>query len=202
VVRIVGKYSGAFPPARAVDHLPIEVAKDAKGRSYTQWECFFACHFRRRPYVYIASDDYQPDQRPAASDRIDLQSAYLDSLKADGLHYAKFSDANELRIAVLRRALTIDERSFGTDHPIVASRLHNLARLLQSTKRHEEAEPLMRRAVAIRVEFTKRTGHRDPRLDPVLANYAHLLSGLGKSQPEIEAACAELMWPLTDKPPS
>ena len=103
---------------------------------------------------------------------------------------------------LMRRALTIDEKSFGQHHPIVASRLNNLARLLQSTKRPEEAEPLMRRAVAIRVEFTRRTGHRDPRLDAVFANYARLLSVLGKNDAEIEVVRADLLRPLADKPPS
>ena len=41
-------------------------------------------------------------QKPPASDRPDLQSGYFNFLKADGVHYTKFSDANELRIAVMR----------------------------------------------------------------------------------------------------
>ena len=48
-----------------------------------------------------------------------------------------------------RRALAIDEASFGPDHPDVAIRLNNLAALLQATNRLAEAEPLMRRALAI-----------------------------------------------------
>ena len=49
----------------------------------------------------------------------------------------------------MRRALAIDEASFGNDHPNVAIRLNNLAQLLQATNRLGEAEPLMRRALAI-----------------------------------------------------
>ena len=49
----------------------------------------------------------------------------------------------------MRRALAIDEASFGPDHPDVASDLNNLAQLLQDTNRLAEAEPLMRRALAI-----------------------------------------------------
>ena len=49
----------------------------------------------------------------------------------------------------MRRALAIDEQSFGADHPDVAIRLNNLAQLLQATNRLAEAEPLMRRALAI-----------------------------------------------------
>ena len=48
-----------------------------------------------------------------------------------------------------RRALAIDERSYGPDHPDVARALNNLAELLQATNRLAEAEPLYRRALAI-----------------------------------------------------
>jgi tetratricopeptide (TPR) repeat protein len=48
-----------------------------------------------------------------------------------------------------RRALAIDEASYGPDHPAVAIRLNNLAVLLQDTNRLAEAEPLKRRALAI-----------------------------------------------------
>ena len=49
----------------------------------------------------------------------------------------------------MRRALAIDEKSLGPDHPDVARDLNNLAQLLQATNRLSEAEPLMRRALAI-----------------------------------------------------
>ena len=49
----------------------------------------------------------------------------------------------------MRRALAIDEQSYGPDHPNVAIRLNNLALLFQDTNRLAEAEPLMRRALAI-----------------------------------------------------
>jgi tetratricopeptide (TPR) repeat protein len=97
---------------------------------------------------------------------------------------------------LMRRALAIDENSFGPDHPKVAIRLNNLALLLQETNRLDEAEGLMRRDVAIFVEFTRRTRHRHPHLDTVFANFADLLTAMGKSQAEIDAACAELGRPL------
>ncbi len=50
---------------------------------------------------------------------------------------------------LMRRALDIDEKSFGPDHPNVAIDLNNLASLLQATNRLDEAEPLMRRALYI-----------------------------------------------------
>ncbi len=48
-----------------------------------------------------------------------------------------------------RRALKLDEASYGPDHPVVAIHLNNLAALLQDTNRLAEAEPLMRRALGI-----------------------------------------------------
>jgi tetratricopeptide (TPR) repeat protein len=50
---------------------------------------------------------------------------------------------------LMRRALAIDEKSYGPGHPDVAIDLNNLAALLQTTNRLGEAEPLMRRALAI-----------------------------------------------------
>jgi len=43
----------------------------------------------------------------------------------------------------------MDEASFGPEHPDVAIRLNNLAQLLKATHRPSEAEPLMRRALAM-----------------------------------------------------
>ena len=43
-----------------------------------------------------------------------------------------------------RRALAIDEKSFGPDHPNVAIGLNNLALLFRDTNRLAEAEPLYR----------------------------------------------------------
>ncbi|MDI1310558.1 tetratricopeptide repeat protein, partial [Prosthecobacter sp.] len=49
----------------------------------------------------------------------------------------------------MRRALKIDEASYGPDHPTVAICLNNLAQLLKATNRLEEAEEPMRRALKI-----------------------------------------------------
>jgi hypothetical protein len=51
-----------------------------------------------------------------------------------------------------RRALAIDEKSFGPKHPEVATDLNNLARLLRATNRLAEAEPLSRRVLRILAE--------------------------------------------------
>jgi tetratricopeptide (TPR) repeat protein len=51
--------------------------------------------------------------------------------------------------SMMRRALAIDEKSYGLEDPNVAIRLSNLATLLQATNRLADAEPLVRRALAI-----------------------------------------------------
>jgi tetratricopeptide (TPR) repeat protein len=50
---------------------------------------------------------------------------------------------------LMRRALAIDEQSYGENDPRVTVGLSNLALLLQDTNRLAEAEPLMRRALEI-----------------------------------------------------
>jgi tetratricopeptide (TPR) repeat protein len=50
---------------------------------------------------------------------------------------------------LIRRALAIDETSYGPDHPNAAARLNNLANFLRETNRAKEAEPLIRRALEI-----------------------------------------------------
>jgi tetratricopeptide (TPR) repeat protein len=68
------------------------------------------------------------------------------SLGADSL---KATNRLAEAVLLLRRALSIGEKSFGPDHPNVALRLNNLGLLLCATKRMAEAEPLLWRALAI-----------------------------------------------------
>lgn len=73
-------------------------------------------------------------------------TARLMSRSAQWLHdKALYAEAEPL----MRRALAIDEASFGAEHPDVAIALNNLASLLKDTNRLDEAEPLMCRALAI-----------------------------------------------------
>ena len=71
----------------------------------------------------------------------------------------------------MRRALAIDEASYGPDHPNVAIRLNNLAQLLQATNRLGEAEPLSRRCLEILLGFTRSTGREHPHLRAAIENY-------------------------------
>jgi hypothetical protein len=78
---------------------------------------------------------------------------------------------------LLQRALAIDEASYGSDHPNVATALNNLAQLLHDTNRLEEAEPLMRRALAI---DEASYGIEHPNVAGSLNNLAQLLKATNR----------------------
>ena len=73
---------------------------------------------------------------------------------------------------LIKRALSIDEASYGKDHPNVATALNNLAALLQATNRLAEAEPLMKRALSI---DEASYGKDHPNVATALNNLAALL---------------------------
>jgi tetratricopeptide (TPR) repeat protein len=79
---------------------------------------------------------------------------------------------------LLRRALAIDEQSYGRDHPNVALALNNLAGLLWATNRPGEAEPLLRRALDI---AERSYGPDHPNVAPALNNLAELLRATNRS---------------------
>ena len=91
---------------------------------------------------------------------------------------------------LMRRALAIDENSFGPDHPNVAIDLNNLAALLKATNRLADAEPLMRRALAI---DENSFGPDHPRVAIRLNNLAQLLQAtnrLAEAEPLMRRALA------------
>jgi tetratricopeptide (TPR) repeat protein len=99
---------------------------------------------------------------------------------------AQWAEAEPL----MRRALAIDESSYGPDHPEVATDLNNLAQLLKATNRLAEAEPLMRRALAI---DEKSYGPDHPEVAPRLNNLARLLhdtNRLDEAEPLMRRALA------------
>ncbi len=60
--------------------------------------------------------------------------------------------SNQEPISYLTRALAIDEKVYGLEHPEVATDLENYAALLRATKRKGEAAKLEERARAIRAK--------------------------------------------------
>src|SRR5262249_17006516 len=106
-------------------------------------------------------------------------------LHAKGL----FAEAEPL----MRRALAIDEQSFGRDHPNVAIDLNNLASLLQDTNRLAEAEPLSRRSLVIALQFKRRTGQEHPSFRSGLATYRSIRKELGHSEADIQVELNTLL---------
>ncbi|TDH59795.1 tetratricopeptide repeat protein [Dankookia rubra] len=104
VVCIIGSRSGACPPANAavsfIHMLPSGIAK----ASYTQWEFFFARHYRRRLSIYIARDNYVPDlPEPNGPDCPELQQVMVHYiLQEKGFDRSSFSNEDQLCRAVLK----------------------------------------------------------------------------------------------------
>ncbi|MEQ1751946.1 MAG: tetratricopeptide repeat protein [Prosthecobacter sp.] len=71
----------------------------------------------------------------------------------------------------------MDEINVGPDHSKVALRLNNLAQLFQATNRLADAEPLLRRALAI---DEKHFGSGSSRVIATTTNLALLLSKTGR----------------------
>jgi len=67
------------------------------------------------------------------------------------------------------------EKAYGAEHPNLAASLNNLAEFYRDRRRHAEAEPLFRRALAI---LEKAPGARHSQLAATLNN----LAGLYKAQ--------------------
>ena len=99
---------------------------------------------------------------------------------------ARFRTAEPL----MKRALAIDEKSYGAEHPTVAIRLNNLAALLRITNRVTEAEPLVKRALAI---DEKSYGAEHPTVAIRFSNLAQLFQDtnrLAEAEPLMRRALA------------
>jgi len=80
----------------------------------------------------------------------------------------------------------IKENVLGLDHPDVAISLDNLAELYRIRGRYAEAEPLLKRSLAI---FEQTFGPEHPNVAAFLKNYAALLreTGRGAEAAKLEA---------------
>ncbi len=79
--------------------------------------------------------------------------------------------------SLFRKALAIQERTLGPEHPATANTLNNLSTYLDRRGRTEEAEPLQRRALAI---LEKRLGPLHPDTAAMLTTLAVMLDRQGK----------------------
>lgn len=85
----------------------------------------------------------------------------------------RFSEAEPL----VRRAIEIDEKTNGPDHPNVAMSLNSLALLYHNQGRQGEIEPLLKRALAI---FEKSSGPEHPFVATNLNNLGMLYRNQGR----------------------
>ena len=98
----------------------------------------------------------------------DELSSVLNETGVALLERARFEVAEPL----LRRGLSLAEKTYGSNHPKVAIRLNNLAQLLHETGRLVEAELLLRRALEIGEQTL---GPEHPKVATRLNNLAMLL---------------------------
>jgi len=108
------------------------------------------------------------DHAPEAGAKSARTSLLLNQVAINYVSRAAYAEAEPL----MRRALVIDEKSFGSGYPNITVGLNNLAHLLQATSRLAEAEPLMRRALTI---DEKSFGSEHPNVAIGLNNLAALL---------------------------
>ncbi len=104
--------------------------------------------------------------------------------------YLHHRAAYTLALELYKRALAIDEKALGPDHPTVAIRLNNLAALLQDLGAYEAARPYMERALAI---WEKALGPKHPQVATGNNNLGGLLQDLGAyeaARPYLERALA------------
>ena len=128
-----------------------------------------------------------PSARPRWDKSISSLESPSDNLATFCHNRGLYQEAEPL----FRRALSIHEKSLGSDHPEVASTLANLGTLYEVTGQFARAEPLMQRALAIWEE--KIPGQPDLKLALGLNNLAVLFYMQGRdrnAQPLLQRALA------------
>jgi len=77
------------------------------------------------------------------------------------------------------RAITIVEKTLGTEHPNFAGGLNNLALLYKTQGKYAEAEPLYKRALAL---YEQKFGPDHPITRTIRKNYDSLLREMNKQK--------------------
>jgi tetratricopeptide (TPR) repeat protein len=131
------------------------------------------CHYEQVKYEF-ARADFELAAKLAASLRDSTGEATALNNQAGALRsLGRYADAEPL----YKRALAIDEKALGKDHPDVATALNNLAALYDAQGKYAEAEPLFKRALAI---VEKQLGPEHPDVAQSLNNLAGLYQAQGK----------------------
>jgi tetratricopeptide (TPR) repeat protein len=119
--------------------------------------------------LYLASFERwsKPEHRDENGDENEISHA-ANELSLFLSHSGLYAEAEPLA----RRALSIDTKNLGPNHPYIAIRLSNLASLLESMNRLDEVEGLYRRALAISEQCF---GPEDPRVALCLSHLSRFL---------------------------
>jgi len=114
---------------------------------------------------------------PTAVDRVaDAQEALLRELyNKSGVLYQQGQYSEAAKVA--EEALTVSEKTFGSNHPYVAVSLNNLALVYQSQGKYAEAESNHKRSLKIR---EKALGKDHPQVAATCENMAELCKQIGK----------------------
>src|SRR3954468_24273612 len=130
VICIIGTRSGACPPPAAAAPFAHMLLKGTTGASYTQWEFFFARHYRRRLSLYIGRDHVPDQPMPTGPDVPDLQQALVRHIvEEQGLGRSSFSNVDQLVIDVLTEDWP---KRLGSDHSASNALPHTENRLCEN----------------------------------------------------------------------
>jgi hypothetical protein len=171
-VCVIGKRSGALPPPQAAEPFAHMLPNGITEASYTQWEFFFARHFKRRLSIYIAKDAYQPDLPAPTGDDPELQRAFCDHIvEEQGLDRSYFANEDQLARAILKE----DWPKKRTGKPI-ALPFPSLGDLFKG--RHEFLKEL-------HGSLSRGSGHT-----AIVGSALYGLGGIGKTRAAVEYAWA------------
>ena len=100
VICVLGERSGACPPTAAADRYRHMLPDGVTEASYTQWEFFFALHYKRRLSLYRAEKTFRRS-RKTGMDVPGLQAAFLAHIDSTGLGWTPFGSKDNLCRKVL-----------------------------------------------------------------------------------------------------
>ena len=129
--------------------------------------------------VIFCLPEYSPGQSLEETKRLEYQVVEL-------YKQGRYQKA----IPFAKRALAIDEKALGPEHPAVANSLNNLALLYDALGDYSKAKPLYKRALAI---YEKTLSPEHPEVAKSLNNLAELYRALGdysKAEPLYKRALA------------
>lgn len=98
----------------------------------------------------------------------------------------------------MRRALAIDEQSYGAEHPHVAASLNELGVTLRDLDRLDEAEPLLRKALKI---YEAHYGPIHPEVTFELSSLAQVLKATDRldEAEQMMRRCLKITFASTEK---